>query len=113
MVRNASEVLQRTLARDEQLRNEWAQNQKLRNDPRITAIGKLLRKTSLDELPQFWNVFRGDMSLVGPRPIVESEIAKYKDAYGVYIKTTPGVTGLWQVNGRSRTCFDDMVRLDL
>ncbi len=112
MVQNASEVLQHTLARDEQLRNEWAQNQKLRNDPRITAIGKLLRKTSLDELPQFWNVFRGDMSLVGPRPIVESEIAKYKDAYGVYIKTTPGVTGLWQVSGRNHTTYAERVAYD-
>jgi Undecaprenyl-phosphate galactose phosphotransferase WbaP len=112
MVPNASELLEQTLARNEQLRSEWAHNQKLRSDPRITAIGKLLRKTSLDELPQFWNVVRGEMSLVGPRPIVESEIDKYKDAYGIYTKTTPGVTGLWQVSGRNHTTYAERVAYD-
>jgi len=112
MVRNAPEVLEQTLARNVQLRDEWNQNQKLRNDPRITAIGKFLRKTSLDELPQFWNVVRGDMSLVGPRPIVECEIAKYKEAYGAYTKTTPGVTGLWQVSGRNHTTYSERVAYD-
>ncbi len=112
MVRNASEVLEQTLARDPQLREEWDQNQKLRKDPRITAIGTFLRKTSLDELPQFWNVVRGDMSLVGPRPIVESEIARYREAYGVYTKTSPGVTGLWQVSGRNHTTYAERVAYD-
>lgn len=112
MVRNAGEVLERTLASNEQLREEWKQNQKLRNDPRITAIGKLLRKTSLDELPQFWNVIRGEMSLVGPRPIVQDEVAKYKEAYGVYTKTTPGVTGLWQVSGRNHTTYAERIAYD-
>ena len=87
---------------------------KIQGDPRITSIGKFLRKTSLDELPQFWNVLRGDMSLVGPRPPIAYE---YK-AYEVWhrrrvLEIKPGITGLWQVEGRSRTRFDDMVRLDL
>jgi lipopolysaccharide/colanic/teichoic acid biosynthesis glycosyltransferase len=87
---------------------------KIQNDPRITAIGKLLRKTSLDEFPQFWNVLRGDMSLVGPRPPVPYEFEVYDFWHRRRVlEVRPGVTGLWQVSGRSRTCFDDMVRLDL
>jgi lipopolysaccharide/colanic/teichoic acid biosynthesis glycosyltransferase len=87
---------------------------KLQKDPRITPVGRFLRKTSLDELPQFWNVLRGDMSLVGPRPPIAYEFR----AYDVWhrrrvLEIKPGITGLWQVEGRSRTCFDDMVRLDL
>ncbi len=87
---------------------------KITNDPRVTSIGKFLRKTSLDEFPQFWNVLRGDMSLVGPRPPVPYEY----EAYDIWhrrrvLEVKPGVTGLWQVSGRSRMCFDDMVRLDL
>ena len=87
---------------------------KLTNDPRVTAVGRFLRKTSLDEFPQFWNVFCGEMSLVGPRPPVayEFEMYDYWHRRRVF-ELKPGVTGLWQVNGRSRTCFDDMVRLDL
>ena len=87
---------------------------KLTNDPRVTAVGRFLRKTSLDEFPQFWNVLRGEMSLVGPRPPVayEFEMYDYWHRRRVF-ELKPGVTGLWQVNGRSRTCFDDMVRLDL
>ena len=87
---------------------------KLTNDPRITPIGHLLRKTSLDELPQFWNVLRGDMSLVGPRPPLPYEVEHYKAWHTRrVIEAKPGITGLWQVGGRSRTTFDDMVRLDL
>ncbi len=87
---------------------------KITNDPRVTPVGRFLRKTSLDELPQFWNVLRGEMSLVGPRPPVQYEF----DVYDVWhrrrvLEVKPGITGLWQVSGRSRTCFDDMVRLDL
>lgn len=87
---------------------------KIKSDPRVTAIGKFLRKTSLDELPQFWNVLRGDMSLVGPRPALPYEFEVYDDWHRrrVY-EMRPGITGLWQVSGRSRVCFDDMVRLDL
>jgi lipopolysaccharide/colanic/teichoic acid biosynthesis glycosyltransferase len=87
---------------------------KITNDPRVTPIGRFLRKTSLDELPQFWNVLRGEMSLVGPRPPVPYEF----EIYDIWhrrrvLEVKPGITGLWQVSGRSRTCFDDMVRLDL
>jgi lipopolysaccharide/colanic/teichoic acid biosynthesis glycosyltransferase len=87
---------------------------KLTNDPRITPIGRILRKTSLDELPQLWNVLRGDMSLVGPRPPLPYEIEEYKPWHRRrLLEAKPGITGLWQVAGRSRTTFDDMVRLDL
>ena len=87
---------------------------KLTNDPRVTAVGRLLRKTSLDEFPQFLNVLRGEMSLVGPRPPVPYEFEMYDHWHRRRVlELKPGVTGLWQVNGRSRTCFDDMVRLDL
>ncbi len=87
---------------------------KLTNDPRITPVGRFLRKTSLDELPQFWNVLRGDMSLVGPRPPLPFEVEKYQPWHRRRVlEVKPGVTGLWQVEGRSRTTFDEMVRLDL
>jgi exopolysaccharide biosynthesis polyprenyl glycosylphosphotransferase len=87
---------------------------KIVDDPRVTAIGRLLRKTSLDELPQLWNVLRGDMSLVGPRPPLAYEVEQYKPwHYRRVLEAKPGMTGLWQVSGRSRTTFDDMVRLDL
>jgi Undecaprenyl-phosphate galactose phosphotransferase WbaP len=112
MVRNAAKVLELTLANDPEMRKDWMANHKLRNDPRITRIGKILRRTSLDELPQLWNVIKGEMSLVGPRPIVHDEIAKYKEAYTWYSKTTPGVTGLWQVSGRSRTTYPERVAYD-
>jgi Undecaprenyl-phosphate galactose phosphotransferase WbaP len=112
MVRNASEVLERSLASNPELKKEWAENQKLRNDPRITRIGKVLRKASLDELPQLWNIVKGEMSLVGPRPIVHDEIAKYKEAYPLYTKTIPGLTGLWQVSGRNHTTYDERITYD-
>ena len=112
MVRNAAEVLERSLATSPELRQEWAENQKLRNDPRITRIGKLLRKASLDELPQLLNIVKGEMSLVGPRPIVHEEIAKYKEAYPLYTKTVPGLTGLWQVSGRNHTTYAERINYD-
>jgi exopolysaccharide biosynthesis polyprenyl glycosylphosphotransferase len=87
---------------------------KIVNDPRVTPIGGVLRQTSLDELPQLWNVLRGDMSLVGPRPPLQYEVEQYKPwHYRRVLEAKPGITGLWQVSGRSRTTFDDMVRLDL
>jgi lipopolysaccharide/colanic/teichoic acid biosynthesis glycosyltransferase len=87
---------------------------KIVDDPRVTPVGRILRKTSLDELPQFWNVLRGDMSLVGPRPPLAYEVKQYKPwHYRRVVEAKPGITGLWQVTGRSRTTFDDMVRLDL
>jgi Undecaprenyl-phosphate galactose phosphotransferase WbaP len=112
MVQNATEVLERSLANSPELRKEWAENQKLRNDPRVTRVGRLLRKTSLDELPQLWNVIKGEMSLVGPRPIVDAEVAKYKEAYFLYTKTTPGLTGLWQVSGRNHTTYAERIAYD-
>ena len=94
------------------LRAEWEQNQKLRDDPRITRVGRLLRKTSLDELPQLWNVLRGEMSLVGPRPIVDAEVPKYGAVYALYKRIRPGMSGFWQVEGRSDTTYDERVAMD-
>lgn len=112
MVANADEVLQRYLATDPQLLQEWEENHKLKNDPRVTGIGRLLRKTSLDELPQLWNVLIGEMTLVGPRPIVNAEISKYGKCFSLYTKVVPGLTGLWQISGRNNTTYDERVRLD-
>jgi Undecaprenyl-phosphate galactose phosphotransferase WbaP len=109
MARNAAEVLEHTLANNPELRKEWTENEKLRNDARITSIGKILRKTSLDELPQFWNVIKGEMSLVGPRPILFEEVAKYREAYSLYSKTTPGITGMWQVSGRNQSTYEERI----
>jgi Undecaprenyl-phosphate galactose phosphotransferase WbaP len=112
MVVNGDEVLQRAFALDATLQQEWVRDRKLRRDPRVTRVGRFLRKTSLDELPQFWNVLRGEMSLVGPRPIVEGEIAAYGPNFSLYCRVTPGLTGLWQVSGRSNVSVSDRVRLD-
>ena len=112
MAENAQEMLEQALASDPALNEEWRQTQKLKNDPRITKVGHLLRKTSLDELPQLLNVLGGQMSLVGPRPIVENEIEKYRAAFEEYCRVKPGLTGFWQISGRSDTCYDERVRLD-
>jgi Undecaprenyl-phosphate galactose phosphotransferase WbaP len=112
MVPNADKVLRECLENDPTLAAEWAATQKLTNDPRISGIGRLLRKTSLDELPQLWNVLNGSMSLVGPRPIVRSEIAKYGDVYWLYARSKPGITGLWQVNGRNNTTYEERLAYD-
>lgn len=112
MVVDSDAVLKSLLARDSEVAREWAQTHKLRDDPRITRVGRLLRKTSLDELPQLLNVLRLEMSLVGPRPIVASEAAKYADDIAFYYQTRPGITGLWQVSGRSDTSYDRRVQLD-
>jgi Undecaprenyl-phosphate galactose phosphotransferase WbaP len=109
---NGDKLLQDALAKDGALREEWLRERKLRCDPRVTRVGKFLRKTSLDELPQFWNVFRGEMSLVGPRPIVEEEIPAYGPNFSLYCRVTPGLTGLWQVSGRNQVSRRDRVRLD-
>ena len=113
MVMNADEVLRSYLARHPELADEWAQDHKLKNDPRITRVGRLLRKTSLDELPQLWNILRGQMSLVGPRPIVYAEVAKYAEAFSLYTQVLPGLTGLWQVSGRNDTTYAERVALDM
>jgi Undecaprenyl-phosphate galactose phosphotransferase WbaP len=113
MAKHSAEVLSRYLAADAELQKEWSQFQKLRNDPRITRLGKLLRKTSLDEIPQLWNVFRGEMSLVGPRPrVLEVDVPKYQEVNALYAKTSPGLTGLWQVSGRSRTTYEERIAYD-
>jgi Undecaprenyl-phosphate galactose phosphotransferase WbaP len=109
---NGDELLRTALAEDEGLREEWMRDRKLRCDPRITRVGRFLRKTSLDELPQLWNVLRGEMSLVGPRPIVEEEVTIYGQKFSLYCRVTPGLTGLWQVSGRSTVGSSDRVRLD-
>ena len=112
MVLNSQEVLAELLASSETAREEWARDQKLSNDPRITPIGAFLRKTSLDELPQLLNVLQGQMHLVGPRPITLSELDRYGNARWHYLHATPGMTGLWQVSGRSDTTYDERVALD-
>jgi Undecaprenyl-phosphate galactose phosphotransferase WbaP len=109
---NSDELLRKSLAEDESLREEWSRNRKLRRDPRITRVGRFLRRSSLDELPQLWNVLLGEMSLVGPRPIVEDEVAAYGQHFGLYCRVTPGLTGLWQVSGRNAVSTSDRVRLD-
>jgi lipopolysaccharide/colanic/teichoic acid biosynthesis glycosyltransferase len=109
---NGDELLQKALAEDGALREEWDRDRKLRRDPRITRLGRFLRKTSLDELPQLWNVLRGEMSLVGPRPIVEEEVASYGQSFSLYCRVTPGLTGLWQVSGRNTVSPRDRVDLD-
>lgn len=101
------------LERDPRARAEWKATQKLENDPRITKLGNFLRKSSLDELPQLLNIIKGDMSIVGPRPIVQSEIEKYGEYFEHYKSVRPGLTGLWQVSGRSETTYDERVALDV
>ncbi|MGU3287480.1 sugar transferase [Methylobacterium mesophilicum] len=113
MVTDGEAVLAAHLAASAGARAEWAATHKLSDDPRITAIGQVLRKTSLDELPQLWNVLRGEMSLVGPRPIVQAEVARYGRAFATCFAVPPGVTGLWQVSGRSDTSYAERVALDL
>lgn len=112
MYKDADKVLQQHLENNPQLREEWEKDHKLKNDPRITLVGRLLRQTSLDELPQLWNILRGDMSLVGPRPIVEAEIPKYAAKFSLYTRVVPGLSGLWQISGRNNTTYAERVRLD-
>jgi Undecaprenyl-phosphate galactose phosphotransferase WbaP len=112
MVSKADQLLQQYLDNSPELRAEWLATHKLKNDPRVTRVGALLRKTSLDELPQFWNILIGEMSLVGPRPIVDAEIEKYGKCFDLYIQVRPGLTGLWQVSGRSDTTYERRVELD-
>jgi exopolysaccharide production protein ExoY len=113
MVPDADRALRDLLERQPELKAEWIQDHKLRHDPRITAVGRFLRRTSLDELPQIWNVIRGDMSLVGPRPVVREELMRYGRCASVYLSTRPGITGLWQVTGRNDTNYRRRVALDV
>ncbi len=109
---DAERLLEEHLKNNPHLRAEWEQSQKLRDDPRVTRAGRFLRKTSLDELPQLWNVLRGEMSLVGPRPIVEAEVSKYGEVYALYSRIKPGMSGFWQVSGRSDTSYENRVAMD-
>mgnify|MGYP005849597981 CR=1 FL=1 len=112
MVPGAQAELEHLLASDPELAREWEQNHKLKDDPRITPIGRFLRRTSLDELPQLWNVLKGEMSLVGPRPVVTEELARYGESLPYYFESTPGITGLWQVSGRNDVDYRRRVHLD-
>jgi exopolysaccharide production protein ExoY len=112
MAVDAEERLAQILLTDPAAAAEWRETQKLRNDPRVTKIGAFLRRTSLDELPQFWNVFRGEMSIVGPRPITRAELNRYGRDRRYYLLVKPGITGLWQVSGRSSTSYETRVRFD-
>jgi Undecaprenyl-phosphate galactose phosphotransferase WbaP len=112
MVPDAETMLQRMLAADDEMREEYLEYHKLRNDPRITRVGHFLRKTSLDELPQLWNVLRGEMSLVGPRPYLPRESGEIGAAYDEIRRVTPGMTGPWQVNGRNHASFTERIRMD-
>jgi len=112
MVTDAPECLQRLLKSDPLAASEWAANRKLKNDPRVTAIGSILRKSSLDELPQLFNVLKGEMSIVGPRPVTDEELQRYTTSMGAYLACRPGITGLWQVSGRSSTTYDKRVACD-
>ncbi len=113
MVAEADKVLEHLLANDPVAAMEWRVTQKLRRDPRITSVGHFLRKSSLDELPQLFNVLRSEMSLVGPRPIVQAEVARYGTEIRYYYQARPGLTGLWQVSGRSDTSYAQRVELDV
>jgi Undecaprenyl-phosphate galactose phosphotransferase WbaP len=109
---DAERMLNECLQRHPNLQAEWEQNHKLRDDPRVTRIGRFLRKTSLDELPQLWNVLRVEMSLAGPRPIVDAEVSKYDKDYELYRRIRPGMSGFWQVSGRSEVDYKERVALD-
>jgi Undecaprenyl-phosphate galactose phosphotransferase WbaP len=112
MVTNADERLGEHLGQNPDLQLSYTQFQKLWEDPRLTGLGRILRRSSLDELPQLWNVLKGEMSLVGPRPFLPEQAGDYGAAYTLYISTRPGITGLWQVSGRNRLSFGDRSRLD-
>jgi Undecaprenyl-phosphate galactose phosphotransferase WbaP len=113
MVPDADRVLRELLEEHPEFKAEWLRDHKLRDDPRITAVGRFLRRTSLDELPQLWNVIRGEMSLVGPRPVIREELLRYGRCACVYLSARPGVTGLWQVTGRNNTDYRRRVVLDV
>ena len=113
MCMNADKRLNEYLDQNDEAKKEFEENQKLKNDPRITKIGKVLRKTSIDELPQLINVLRGDMSLIGPRPVVDGEIEKYGKNKDKFLSVKPGITGYWAANGRSDTSYDERIKMEL
>lgn len=110
MYKNAEEMIENF---NEEQKIEWQENFKLENDPRITKVGKFLRKTSLDELPQILNIIKGDLSIIGPRPIVDEELKKYGDNKEKFLSITPGLTGYWQANGRSNTTYEERMQMEL
>ena len=112
MVPDAEHQLQRHLKTNAAAAEEWRIYRKLKADPRVTPLGQLFRRLSLDELPQLWNVLRGDMSLVGPRPVPKNELKKYKGCTWMYLSMRPGLTGLWQVSGADQRRYSDRIRLD-
>lgn len=113
MRKDADKVLAELLEADAERRQEWENSQKLKNDPRIHWLGKLLRITSFDELPQLFNILAGDMSIVGPRPIVADELDRYGPNLNCYLAMTPGLTGLWQVSRRPDTSYEERVQFDV
>lgn len=113
MVIDAEARLEKILQNDPEAAREWAEHQKLTHDPRVTALGNFLRRSSLDELPQLFNVLMGQMSIVGPRPIVEAEAARYGQHFALYCLVRPGITGLWQISGRSDVRYFERVLLDV
>lgn len=113
MVADAEARLALHLASDAAAAAEWNRHHKLKNDPRITALGRFIRRTSLDELPQIWNVICGEMSFVGPRPVVPAELARYRGHQSAYLALRPGITGLWQVSGRNAVSYDERVAMDV
>lgn len=112
MVLNSEEILSQLLQSDPRAREEWQKDFKLKDDPRITKLGRFIRKTSLDELPQLWNVVRGEMSLVGPRPVIQEELLRYGEDVDYYLMAKPGMTGLWQVSGRNDVDYETRVYFD-
>lgn len=112
MVTDGDAALEKYLTENPEARAEWNRDHKLRNDPRVTGIGKFLRRTSVDELPQLFNVLKGDMSIVGPRPIINAETEKYDDDISHYYRVRPGITGIWQISGRNDVSYDQRVRMD-
>jgi Undecaprenyl-phosphate galactose phosphotransferase WbaP len=113
MVVGAEDILAKWLEENPEIKEEFQKDFKLKNDPRVTKLGNFLRKTSLDELPQLWNVLNGTMSLVGPRPIVEKEVEKYGEYAETFFRVLPGITGLWQISGRNDVDYKDRIELDM
>lgn len=112
MYADSQERLRHILETDPKMAEEWERNRKFTDDPRVTKIGKFLRKTSLDEIPQIWNIIKGDMSFVGPRPVTNEELEKYSDAADYVLSVTPGLSGMWQTSGRSDTGYEERISLD-